>query len=379
MCQSRCCLGQKEEPIMGNDTRIAVDVAKAVFEVAISNQAGRVARRERLQRPQFLAFMAQQPAATVVMEACGSAHHWGRKLEALGHHVLLLPPHHVRPYVRGNKTDRTDAKGILEASRNQDIPPVPIKSVAQQVLTSLHRLRSGWVAERTARLNALRGLLRELGIFIPLGAREVVPAVWLLVEDADSDLPDALRNVVAEACQEIRDIEARIKLVERQLQATAEQLPAVALLVTIPGIGLLTATALVAFLGNIQRFPSGRHLASYLGLTPREFSSGLKRRLGRISKRGDGYLRTLLIHGARSVLLHARKQQPDRFREWAHNLEKTHVHNKAAVAVANKMARILWAVWSRQTPYGTAAQGGVIRFAPSRETLHTQELHQAGA
>ena len=337
---------------MGNDTRIAVDVAKAVFEVAISNQAGRVARRERLQRAQFLPFMAQQPATTVVMEACGSSHHWGRRLEALGHQVILLPPHHVRPYVRGNKTDRTDAKGILEASRNQDIPPVPIKSVAQQVLTSLHRLRSGWVAERTARLNALRGLLRELGIFIPVGARQVVPAVWLLVEDADSDLPDAVRNVVAEACQEIRQIEARIKLVERQLEATAEQLPAVGLLLSIPGIGLLTATALVAFLGNIQRFPSGRHLASYLGLTPKEFSSGLKRRLGRISKRGDGYLRTLLIHGARSVLLHARKQQPDRLREWAHNLEKTHVHNKAAVAVANKMARIVWAVWSRHTPYG---------------------------
>jgi len=346
-------LKQEEEPIMGNDTRIAVDVAKAVFEVAISNRPGHVARRERLQRVEFLPFMAQQPAATVIMEACGSSHHWGRKLLALGHHVVLLPPHHVRPYVRGNKTDRTDAKGILEAGRNEDIQPVPVKTVAQQVLTSLHRLRSGWVSERTARINALRGLLRELGVFIPVGARQVVPAVWMLIEDADSDLPDPLRSILAEACQEIREIEARIKTVERQLEATAEQLPVVAMLFTIPGIGLLTATALVAFLGDIRRFPSGRHLASYLGLTPREFSSGLKRRLGRISKRGDGYLRTLLIHGARSTLLHARKQQPDRLREWAHNLEKTHVHNKAAVAVANKMARIVWAVWKHQTPYGS--------------------------
>jgi len=156
-----------------------------------------------------------------------------------------------------------------------------------------------------------------------------------------------------EGCQEIRDIESRIKKTEAQLEATAQQIPAVGLLRTVPGVGPLTSTALVAFLGNIQRFPSGRHLASYLGLTPREFSSGLKRRLGRISKRGDGYLRTLLIHGARSVLLHARKAQPDRLRLWAHKLEKTFVHNKAAVAVANKMARILWAVWSRQTPYGS--------------------------
>ena len=338
---------------MGHDTRIAVDVAKAVFEVAISDRPGHVVRRERLTRDQFLPFMAQQPVATVVMEACGSSHHWARQIGGLGHGVVLLPPHHVRPYIRGNKTDRTDAKGILEASRNEEIHPVPIKSLAQQVLTSLHRLRSGWVAERTARLNALRGLLRELGFFIPMGAEKVVPALHALIEDAESELPDGLRNILYDACQEIRDIEARIKKTETQLEATARQIPAVALLRTVPGIGPLTSTALVAFLGNIQRFPSGRHLASYLGLTPREFSSGLKRRLGRISKRGDGYLRTLLIHGARSVLLHARKTQPDRLRLWAHKLEKTLVHNKAAVAVANKMARILWAVWSRQTPYGS--------------------------
>jgi transposase len=288
------------------------------------------------------------------MEACGSAHYWARRIEQLGHGVVLLPPHQVRPYVKRNKTDRTDAKGILEASRNEDIHPVPIKTVPQQVLTSLHRLRQGWMAQRTARLNALRGLLRELGVFIPVGAEEVVPTVWGLVEDADSELPDALRSLFAEACHEIRQIEARIKQTERQLESMAEQLPPVLYLLTIPGIGLLTATALVAFIGDVHRFPSGRHLASYLGLTPREFSSGLKRYLGRISKRGDGYLRTLLIHGARSVLLHAKTRQPDPFRVWAHKLSKTHVHNKAAVAVANKLARIIWAVWSRHQPYGQA-------------------------
>jgi transposase len=273
---------------MSNDTRIAVDVAKAVFEIGISDRPGHVSRRERLPRAQFLTFMAQQPAATVVMEACGSAHHWGRKIQGLGHRVVLLPPHHVRPYVRRNKTDRTDTKGILEASRNEDIRPVPVKTIGQQVLTSLHRLRSGWMTERTARLNALRGLLRELGVFIPMGAREVVPAVWMLIEDADSDLPEALRPIFAEACREIREIEARIKQVERQLEATAEQLPAVEHLRTIPGIGLLIATALVAFLGDIRRFPSGRHLASYLGLTPREYSSGLKRGRGHRDKETAG-------------------------------------------------------------------------------------------
>jgi transposase len=167
----------------------------------------------------------------------------------------------VRPYVKRNKTDRTDAKGILEASRNEDIRPVPIKTVPQQVLTSLHRLRQGWMTERTARLNALRGLLRELGVFIPVGADNVVPAVWALIEDADSELPEALRPLFAAACQEIREIEARIKQVERQLDALAEQLPAVVYLLSIPGIGLLAATALVAFIGDVRLWP------------PRPFSS----------------------------------------------------------------------------------------------------------
>jgi len=336
---------------MGNDIVIAVDVAKSVFEVAVSDRPGHVCKRDRPTRDRFLSFFLAYPGTTVVMEACGSAHHWGRELKERGHQVVLLPPHRVRPYVRGNKTDRNDAKGILEAYRNAEIRPVPVKTLAQQALTALHRLRSGWMTERTARLNALRGLLRELGVFIPMGAREVVPAVWAQIEDADSRLPELLRPVFAEACQEIRDIEARIKKVENQLAALAEQTPAVGWLLTIPGIGLLTATAIVAFIGDIRRFPSGRHFASYLGLTPREFSSGLKRQLGRISKRGDGYLRTLLIHGARSVLVHARKQQPDRLRDWAHALAQTHVHNKAAVAVANKLARIVWAVWSRNVPY----------------------------
>lgn len=337
---------------MQNDTRIAVDLAKSVFQLAISDRPGRVSGRARLRRAQFLPFLAQQTPALVLMEACGSAHFWARRIEQLGHTVRLLPPHLVHPYVHGNKTDRNDTDAMLEAGRNEAIHPVPIKTVTQQVLTSLHRMRSAWIAERTARLNMIRGLLREFGLFIPVGSHQVVPAVWALLEDADSDLPNALRPFFAEACHELRGIEARIKAVERQLEALAQQLPLVSHLLTIPGIGLLTATALFAFIGDIHRFPSPRHLASWLGLTPREFSSGLKRRLGRISKRGDGYLRTLLIHGARSVLLHARTKQPDHLRRWAHALAQVQPHNKAAVAVANKLARIVWAVWTRLEDYG---------------------------
>jgi transposase len=268
-----------------HSTTIAVDLAKSVFEVAVSQRAGRVERRHRLSRGQFGRFLAAQAPATVVMEACGTAHFWGREAEAHGHRVVLIPPHAVRPYVLRNKTDGADAKGLLEALRNDDVRPVPVKSVDQHVLASLHRLRSAWMATRTARLNALRGLLRELGFVIPLGARQVVPCVCALVSDADSGLPEALRPALAEAAREIRELEARVAEIERALEALTRRSEGLVRLRTIPGVGLLTATALVAFVGDVSRFPSGRHFASYLGLTPRETSSGRRRRLGAISAR----------------------------------------------------------------------------------------------
>jgi transposase len=333
-------------------TTIAVDLAKHVFELAVSDRPGRVRERHRIPRAQFRRFFVQREAATVLLEACGSAHYWGRELQSLGHQVVLLPPHAVRPYVVRNKTDRSDAKALLEAARNTDLHPVPIKSIPQQTLTALHRLRSMWLAARTARLNTLRGLLREFGVVIPIGARQVLPAVELLLEDADSAVPHALRPAVAEVCTEIRQLDLRIHDLERQLQALAKETPVVERLRTIPGIGLLTATALVAFVGDIQRFPSGRHFASYLGLTPREHSSGTSRHLGAISKRGDRYLRTLLTHGARAVLWHSKRlERPDRLRAWALRLESLRGHNKAAIGLANKLARIVWAVWKTDTPF----------------------------
>lgn len=337
---------------MNHPTTYAVDLAKSVFEIAVSNRPGHVHERHRLARDRFLPFFAHREPATVLLEACGSAHHWARELHNLGHHPVLLPPHRVRPYVTNNKTDRSDAKALLEAARNQDIQPVPVKTTDQEALAGVHRLRSAWLAARTARLNTVRGLLRELGVFIPLGALRVRPALAALLGDADSSLPHLLRPALADAASEIQQLEERIASVETQLNSLGQLIPAVQLLRTIPGIGLITATALVAFVGDVQRFPSGRHFACYLGLTPREHSSGLTRRLGAISKRGDSYLRTLLIHGARSVLWSAkRKANPDPLLAWALNLERTRGHNKAAVALANKLARITWAVWRTQRPY----------------------------
>jgi transposase len=344
MCHSRC-LSQQKGGVHVHDTLIGVDLAKAVFQLAVSSRPGRFDGHHRLTRAQLLPFFAQLPPAVVILEACGTCHFWARKLRDLGHAVVLLPPQHVRPFVRRNKTDRADAKALVEAYRQGEIRPVPIKSIDQQVLTSLHRLREGWTTQRTARLNALRGLLREQGLFIRMGSREVVPAVWALIEDADSELARPLRALFAEACQEIRDIERRIDLVDRELAALARQLAPVERLMQIPGLGLVTATALFAFVGDLRRFPSPRHLASYLGLTPREYSSGLRQRLGRISKRGNSYLRMLLTHGARSVLSRARTAvAPDRLRHWALALEKRSHHNKATVALANKIVRIAWAL-----------------------------------
>jgi transposase len=219
---------------------------------------------------------------------------------------------------------------------------------------ALHRLRSTWLATRTARLNTIRGFLREFGLVIPVGAAHVLPHAWPLLEEADSGVPDPLRPVLAELCHETRDVEARIKTVERQIRALAAQTPVVARLQTIPGIGWLTASALVAYIGDILRFPTARHFASFIGLTPRERSSGYVRRLGSITKRGDSYLRMLLIHGARAVLAGAKPRGPDRLRAWAANIQTLRGHNKAAVALANKLARIAWAVWKQGVDFRQA-------------------------
>ena len=195
----------------------------------------------------------------------------------MGHDVVLLPPHLVRPYRRGSKNDRADTKALLEAYRNEEILSVPIKSVRQHTLAALHRLRSGWLSTRTARINAVRGILRELGLFIPKGAHFVVPAISELVEDADSDLPDVLRPHLRDACSEIRELKDKCAGIEHELKALAKKLPEVQRLLTIPGIGLLTATAIVGFVGDLRRFPSGRRFLSYLGLVPKENSSGDRR------------------------------------------------------------------------------------------------------
>ena len=337
---------------MKQATTIAIDLAKSVFEVGISDRPGHLKKSLRLSRQELREFVVKQPVATVIMEACGTAHYWGRQCLGAGHRVRLLPPLAVRPYVQRSKTDRTDVKGMLEASRNTAIKPVPVKTESQQELTALHRIRAAWVLTRTSRINTMRGLLREFGVVFPVGTKAFFARVGEVIEDAETAISMGIRETLKQMLDEIRELEKRIKGLEQQLKAIAAQTPLVERLQTIPGIGLLTATAMVGFVVDAARFPSSRHFASFLGLTPREHSSGSRRHLGAISKRGDAYLRTLLIHGGRSVLATTRKKKPhDRLRRWVAGVAERHGTAKAAVAAANKLARMTWAVWTSGTTF----------------------------
>lgn len=340
-------------------TTVAVDLAKSVFELAMANAQWHVVERRRLTRAQFTRFLGETPAMHLVMEACGSAHYWGRVAQQRGHRVTLVPPAYVRPYVRRNKTDRADAEAILEAVRSGGMPRVPVKRVEQQALVALHRVREQWMSTRTARINVMRGLLCEHGILLPAGARAALQAVPAIVDAAATSLPAHLRHVLTSVHAEVRAIEARIAELERELRELADADPVITRLRTIPGIGLLTATALVGTVGHIHAFRRARQFASWLGLTPREHSSGQRRHLGAINKQGDRYLRCLLTHGARAVLLAASRQrtaaQPlSRLHQWALTVRDRRGHNKATIAVANKLGRVVWAVWAKEVPYAMA-------------------------
>ncbi|MGB0849310.1 MAG: IS110 family transposase [Thiolinea sp.] len=339
---------------------ITIDLAKSVFELAIANSHHRIKARKRLNLASFTTFMHQQPPSIIVMEACGSAHHWGRTFRGAGHEVVMLPAHYVRAYRRRHKTDRADCEALLEAYRCEGIKPVPVKSIEQQELQQLHRLREQWKRTRLARMNFIRGVLREQGIPLPEGQSSALKEVHVHLNNLSLITLQLLQPVL----DELKQMEANIQTIEKQLALFTRKNPNVQRLRTVPGIGLLTSTAMVASIGKPDYFQGGRQLSSWLGITPRENSSGNRRHLGGITKQGNTYLRTLLIHGARTVLTFAKKaikagKPLNRLQHWAINLEKRVGHNKAAVAIANKLARIAWACWKNeanyQVDYGSAS------------------------
>jgi transposase len=315
----------------------------------VADASWRVIEQHRLTRSQFERWFFNRNVSLVIMEACGSAHHWARQLNALGIDVKLLPAAYIRAYVKRNKTDAADACALLEAARCADIVPVKIKSVEQQALQGLHRTRSLWMGTRTSRINALRGFCREFGISVAAGSRNGLEQMSRVLADPDSAIPGLIRNAMKFLIEEVRLLEARINQLERELTVLAKQSPACTTLLSIPGVGLLTATAMVAATsGSVTHFKDARHFASWFGLTPKEHSSGSTRRLGRISKRGDRYLRMLLTHGARSILraasvARAAGKQVDELRRWALDVQTRTNHNKATCALANKLARICYA------------------------------------
>ena len=250
-------------------TTVAVDLAKSVFQIAVADEHWHIVETQRLTRTQFERWFANRSVGLVVMEACGFAHHWGRWLNALGIEVRLLPAQYVRAYVRRNKTDATDAAALLEACRASDLRPVRVKSVEQQALQGLHRIRSLWMGTRTSRINALRGFYREFGIAIPQGARTGIEALGRVLADPQSAVPELIRHTAGQLLEEIRLLEARIAQVERQLSLAARQSPACTLLLSVPGVGLLTATAMVAATsGDVTHFTDARHFSSWFGLSP---------------------------------------------------------------------------------------------------------------
>lgn len=330
-------------------TTIGLDIAKRVFQAHGVNERAQAVLRKPLRRAQVMPFFAQLSPCLIGIEACGSAHFWARQLSTLGHTVKLMPPQFVKPYVKTNKNDAHDAEAICEAVGRPNMRFVPVKTIDQQAVLALHRAREGFVAARTAQANQIRGLLGEFGIVMPEGIHVLKEQMPQILEDAENGLPGASRELFARLIEHLRELDRRVKDLQRQIETWHHNSAPSQRLEQIPGIGPLTASALVASIGDIRTFRNARQLSAWLGLVPRQDSSGGQTRLLGISKRGDSYLRKLLIHGARAVLSRLKRRPGDA--DWRTRLLARRPANVAAVALANKNARIVWALLARDRDY----------------------------
>jgi transposase len=309
------------------------------------DERGKVAVRKQLKRSEMSSYFANLEPCLIGMEACGSAHYWARKLEGYGHTVKLMAPQFVKPYVKTNKNDMADAEAICEAVSRPNMRYVPAKTVEQQAILSVHRARQGFVKARTAQGNQIRGLLSEFGIVIPQGIRSIMKQMSEILEDGENGLPGTMRNLLERLTENLKEMDRQVAELEKQIGLWHRENEASRRLAEIAGIGSITASAMVATVGNAREFKNGRQLAAWMGLVPRQNSSGGKQNLMGISKRGDTYLRTLLIHGARAVIRFAEnKAEPE---SWLRKLMATRNKNVAAVALANKNARIVWALLAK--------------------------------
>ena len=325
------------------------------------DERGKAVLRKQLKRAEVLKFFVNLPPCLIGMGACGSAHYWARKLIEHGHIVKLMAPSFVKPYVKTNKNDRNDAEAICEAVERPNMRFVPLKSAEQQALLALHRARSGWVKARTAQANQIRGLLSEFGIVLPQGISRLRSQLPDILEDGANGLPGLMRTLLSTLLAHLKALDQQIQELEREIVAWHRRNADSRRLERIGGIGPLTASALVASIGDPKNFKNGRQVAAWIGVVPRQDSTGGKTKLLGISKHGDAYLRTLLIHGARSVLRHV-EHRPDQSDSWLSRLMGRRNRNVAAVALANKNARIAWALLAHQRDF----ESDYVSVAPSR-------------
>jgi transposase len=333
-------------------SRVGVDLAKNVFQVHGVDQREQPVWQRALKRSQWLAAVQNHvpPSAEIGMEACAGAHHWARELEKRGYRVKLMAPQFVKPYVKSNKTDRNDAEAICEAMSRPAMRFVAIKSVEQQDIQAVHRVRSGLVSQRTSKANQIRGLVGEYGLVAPLRLSHLRKSIPLWLEDAENNLTMRFRRLLAGLREDLQALDSRIAELDQEIRTLAKESPAAQRLQQLRGVGPITATALVAALGDGKAFNKGRDFAVSLGLTPRQHSSGGKAQILGISKRGDSYLRQLMVHGARAAVRTA-KLHDDTLSHWIQQLDKRRHTNVVVVALANKTARMAWALIRHDADY----------------------------
>ncbi|MFO1364752.1 MAG: IS110 family transposase [Burkholderiales bacterium] len=331
-------------------TTVGIDLAKNVFQVHGVDQVGRTVLRKRLRRAEVTAFMARLPSCVVGLEACCGAHYWARVLEGLGHQVKLIAPQFVKPYVMSNKNDANDAEAICEAVRRPHMRFVHRKSIEQQDVQALHRVRSRLIGSRTSLVNQIRGLLAEYGVVLPQSIGQVRRGLPTVLEDASNELSTLGRRLFNGLYEQLVDLDKRIEEFDEEIARLFRSNSVCQRIGEIEGVGPLIATAMISAIGDGRSFKNGRQLSAWLGLVPRQESSGGKTRLLGISKRGDSYLRTLLVHGARSVVYRA-GSKADRRSHWIADKQRRLGTNRACVAVANKNARIIWAMLANEQRY----------------------------
>jgi len=346
---------ENEERPEINVTRVGVDIAKNVFHVHATDRQGRCQWQKKLKREHWVESLCDKvPTSAVIgLEACSAAHHWGRELQRRGFTVRLISPQFVKPFVKSNKNDRVDAEAISEAMSRPSMRFVAVKTVAQQDLQAVHRIRSELVKQRTAKANQIRGLVGEYGIVAPVGICQLRRAIPCWLEDAENGLTELFRVLLAELYEDLKRLDERVAAQDAHVKRRATEDPIACRLMTLRGVGPLTATALSVALGDGRNFTRGRDFAASLGLVPRQHSTGGKDRLLGISKRGDSYLRTLLVHGARTVIRHA-KHKDDALSRWVMALAERKHANVAIVALANKTARMAWALSHGDVDYDPA-------------------------